>query len=115
MVRRRSTVRFRNGNSISQRVNRGVPMRLATMAGFGLAVISLLISLTYLVLKLIFWDRFSIGSAPILVGLFFFSSVQLIFIGLLGEYIGAILTQVLNRPLVVERERINFEETNETK
>jgi len=92
-----------------------VPMRLATMAGFGLAVISLLISLTYLVLKLIFWDRFSIGSAPILVGLFFFSSVQLIFIGLLGEYIGAILTQVLNRPLVVERERINFEETNETK
>ncbi|MES2355320.1 MAG: glycosyltransferase family 2 protein [Pseudomonadota bacterium] len=92
-----------------------VPMRLATMTGFGLAAISLLISLTYLVLKLIFWNSFSIGSAPILVGLFFFSSVQLIFIGLLGEYVGAILTQVLDRPLVVEKERINFEETNEIK
>jgi glycosyltransferase involved in cell wall biosynthesis len=86
-----------------------LPIRLATMFGFALATISLLISVTYLVLKLIFWDSFSAGFAPILIGLFFFSSVQLFFIGLLGEYIGAIHTQVLKRPLVVEQERINFE------
>jgi hypothetical protein len=86
-----------------------VPMRLATMAGFVLAAISLVISLTYLLLKLLFWDRFTLGEAPMLIGIFFFSSVQLFFIGLVGEYIGAIHTQVLRRPLVVEQERINFD------
>ena len=83
-----------------------VPLRLATIAGFFLSGISLCVSLVYLVLKLMFWNIFVIGSAPLLIGLFFFSSVQLFFIGLLGEYVGAILTYAQKRPLVVERERI---------
>jgi len=87
-----------------------VPLRIATIAGFVLSGVSLLISLIYLVLKLIFWKEFSAGTAPILIGMFFFASVQLFFIGLLGEYVGAILTHVMKRPLVVERERINMNE-----
>jgi glycosyltransferase involved in cell wall biosynthesis len=86
-----------------------VPLRLATMAGFGLSLVSLLIALVYLILKLAFWDRFGLGLAPVLIGMFFLASVQLFFIGILGEYIGNIHTQVLKRPLVVERERINFD------
>lgn len=85
-----------------------VPLRLATMAGFALSALSLLVSLGYLVAKLLFWDQFSLGTAPLLIGLFFFASIQLLFIGLLGEYVGAILTHVARRPLVIERERINF-------
>ena len=85
-----------------------VPLRLATMIGFALSGISLFVSLIYLLLKLIFWNQFSMGTAPVLIGVFFFASVQLFFIGLLGEYVGAILTHVMKRPLVVERERINF-------
>lgn len=85
-----------------------VPLRIATMSGFVLSGVSLLISLVYLMLKLIFWQEFSAGTAPILIGMFFFASVQLFFIGLLGEYVGAILTHVMKRPLVVERERINM-------
>jgi glycosyltransferase involved in cell wall biosynthesis len=87
-----------------------VPIRLATMGGFALALFSLLISFAYLALKLIFWSRFGFGMAPILIGLFFFSSVQLFFIGLLGEYVATIHTQVMKRPLVVEQERVNFDE-----
>lgn len=87
-----------------------VPLRLATIAGFGLSALSLCVSLVYLALKLIYWDRFSMGSAPMLIGMFFFSSVQLFFIGLLGEYVGAILTYAQKRPLVIERTRINFGE-----
>jgi glycosyltransferase involved in cell wall biosynthesis len=86
-----------------------VPIRLATMAGFALGVLSFLISLGYLVLKLIFWDRFQLGTAPLLIGMFFFSSVQIFFIGLIGEYVAAIHTRVQHRPLVVEAERVNFE------
>lgn len=85
-----------------------LPLRLATMMGFALSFVSLLIGLAYLIYKLLFWNRFVIGVAPVVIGLFFFSSVQLFFIGIVGEYIGAIHTQVLKRPLVVERERINF-------
>lgn len=91
-----------------------VPLRIATMAGFLLSGLSLVISLVYLVLKLIFWQEFSAGTAPILIGMFFFASVQLFFIGLLGEYVGAILTHVMKRPLVVERERINMEPASNT-
>lgn len=87
-----------------------VPLRLATMTGFFLAFLSLLISFGYLAAKLLFWDYFSFGLAPVLIGLFFFASVQLFFIGIVGEYVGAIHTQVLNRPLVVERERVNFDD-----
>ncbi len=85
-----------------------VPLRLATMSGFALSLFSLLTGLLYLVYKLLFWDRFSAGMAPVVIGLFLFCSVQLFFIGILGEYIGVILTHVRKLPLVVEKERINF-------
>ncbi len=87
-----------------------IPIRLATMFGFGLSFLSFLLSLGYLVAKLIYWNSFTTGTAPILIGLFFFSSIQLFFIGLLGEYVAAIHTHVLKRPLVVEKERVNFED-----
>lgn len=85
-----------------------VPIRLATMSGFALSALSLLVAIGYLIFKIMFWDQLSIGMAPILIGFFFFASVQLFFIGILGEYIANIHTQVQRRPLVVERERINF-------
>lgn len=86
-----------------------VPLRIATMAGFTLSVLSLVIALVYLVVKLAFWNTFSVGLAPLLIGIYFFGAVQLFFVGVLGEYIGSIHTQVHERPLVVEKERINFE------
>ncbi len=85
-----------------------VPLRLATMAGFVLAGLSFVTALFFIILKLLFWQYIPIGIAPLAISLFFFSSVQLFFIGLLGEYIGAIHTQVMKRPLVIEKERINF-------
>jgi len=85
-----------------------VPLRLATMLGFASALLSLIVALAYFVYKLLFWNSFSVGIAPMVIGLFFFASVQLFFIGIVGEYIGAIYTQVRRRPLVVEKERINF-------
>jgi len=85
-----------------------IPLRLAAMLGFLGSMLCLLVALFYFVFKLIFWMDFSIGVAPTVIGLFFFSSVQLFFIGILGEYIGAIHTQVRRRPLVVEKERVNF-------
>jgi len=89
-----------------------IPLRLATIAGFALAVLSLAIALVYLMYKLVLWDRFETGLAPVVIGLFFFSAVQLFFVGVVGEYIGAIYSQVLRRPLVVEKERVNFDEEN---
>jgi glycosyltransferase involved in cell wall biosynthesis len=86
-----------------------VPLRLATMLGFASAGLSLLIALFYLVYKLIYWKSFSLGLAPLVVGIFFFSSVQLIFLGIVGEYVGSIHTYVRHMPLVVEKERINFD------
>jgi glycosyltransferase involved in cell wall biosynthesis len=86
-----------------------VPLRLATMTGFAVAILSLLVAVGYFIYKLIFWDSFSVGMAPLVIGLFFFAAVQLFFIGIIGEYIGAIHTQVLKRPLVIEKERINFD------
>lgn len=85
-----------------------VPLRLAALGGFALGIISLFLAMVYLVLKLLYWERFPMGTAPLLLAVLFFSSVQLFFIGIIGEYIGAILTQVLKRPLVIEKERINF-------
>lgn len=87
-----------------------VPLRLATFVGFGVAILSFLVALVYLIYKLVYWDSFQAGQAPLVIGLFFFSAVQLIFIGIVGEYVGAIHTQVRKRPLVIEKERINFEE-----
>jgi glycosyltransferase involved in cell wall biosynthesis len=87
-----------------------VPLRLMTMFGFLTSFISLLAGLFYLIYKLTHWTSFSLGLAPLVVGLFFFASVQLIFLGIVGEYVGSIHTHVLKRPLVVEKERVNFGE-----
>jgi glycosyltransferase involved in cell wall biosynthesis len=86
-----------------------VPLRLATMLGFLSALVSILVALFYFVYKLLFWNSFSVGVAPLLVGIFFFASVQLFFLGIVGEYVGAIYTQVRHLPPVVEKERINFD------
>lgn len=85
-----------------------VPLRIATFIGFSVAFFSLLVAFSYFVYKLVFWQSFQLGMAPMVIGIFFFASVQLFFIGIIGEYIGAIYTQVKNRPLVIEKERINF-------
>ena len=87
-----------------------VPLRLAVFIGFTIAAVSLAVALFYFIYKLCYWDSFQVGNAPLVIGLFFFSAVQLIFIGILGEYIGAIHTQVRKRPLVIEKERVNFDE-----
>ena len=87
-----------------------LPLRLATFSGFSLAGVSLLVALAYFIYKLFWWDTFSLGLAPLVIGLFFFSAVQLIFIGIVGEYVGAILTQVKNHPLAIEDEKINFDD-----
>ena len=86
-----------------------IPLRLITIGGFVCSSLSICISLVYFIYKLLFWNSFSVGMAPLVIGIFFFGSVQLVFIGILGEYIGAIHTQILKRPLVIERERINFD------
>lgn len=84
-------------------------LRLATLGGFAISGISFLIALFYLVQKLLYWDQFIAGNVPILIGVFFLGGIQLSFIGLLGEYIMSINTRVMNRPLVIEEERINFD------
>ena len=86
-----------------------IPLRLATMLGFATSLLSLAVALSYFIYKVIYWDTFSVGIAPLVIGLSFFSSVQLFFLGIIGEYIGSIHTQVLKRPLVIEKERINFD------
>lgn len=85
-----------------------IGLRLATFLGMGCGVISAVIGLIYLIMKLILWDDFAAGTAPILIGMFFLGSVQLFFLGFLGEYILSINQRVMNRPLVIEEERINF-------
>lgn len=91
-----------------------VGMRIATILGFILSGISVLVALVYLVMKLIFWERFVAGMTPILLGIFLFGSIQLFFIGLLGEYIMNINSRVTHRPLVIEEERINFSDNKST-
>jgi len=85
-----------------------IGLRLATILGFTLSALSLLTALVYLVLKLIFWDWFPAGMVPVLIGVFVLGSLQLFFIGLVGEYIMNINTRIMKRPLVVEEKRINF-------
>jgi len=87
-----------------------VGLRLATFAGVILSGISMIIAIIYLILKLLYWDRFPAGMAPILIGMLFLGSIQIFFIGLIGEYILTINQRVMKRPLVVEEERINFDE-----
>ena len=86
-----------------------VPLRLATFAGFLGALLSFLVAMGYLIAKLIYWYTFTVGVAPMLIGVFFIASLQLVFLGVMGEYIGAIFTQLQHRPYAVELERINFE------
>ena len=88
-----------------------IGLRLATFLGVGVALISFLVALVYLILKLCNWYNFDAGQAPILIGMFFLGSVQLIFLGVIGEYILSMNQRIMNRPLVVEQERINFDET----
>lgn len=87
-----------------------IGLRLATFFGFAISVISMVIALIYLILKLVFWNTFVAGTAPILIGMFFLGAIQLIFMGIMGEYILSINQRVMNRPLVIEEERINMEE-----
>jgi hypothetical protein len=85
-----------------------IPIRLMAMCGFLLAFLSLIVAIFFFVAKLLYWNSFQLGTAPIIIGLFFFSAVQLLFIGVLGEYIGSIHTKIRDMPLVVEIERVNF-------
>lgn len=87
-----------------------LPLRMAVFGGFFIAMISMLAAFGYFVYKLFNWESFQVGMAPLVIGLFFFSAVQLIFIGILGEYIGAIYTHVKNKPYVIEDELINFDD-----
>jgi len=84
-----------------------VPLRLVIFCGFISAFISFVVGIFYLAYKLVFWNSFTIGVAPLVLGLFFLGSIQLIALGIIGEYVGSIHTLALNRPLVTERERIN--------
>jgi len=86
-----------------------VPLRLVTFSGFAGSLLSMLGGIAYFAYKLLFWHQFTLGIAPIAIGMFFLGSLQLLFMGIIGEYIGNIHTQVHNRPLVVERERLNFQ------
>jgi polyisoprenyl-phosphate glycosyltransferase len=80
------------------------------MGGFLLAILSLIVASIYFITKLLYWDSFQLGVAPVIIGIFFFGAIQAFFIGVLGEYIGSIHTQVRKMPLVIEQERVNFEE-----
>ena len=91
-----------------------IGLRLATFIGTICGGISFLIAIIYLILKLIYWDRFVAGMAPVLIGMFLLGSVQLIFIGLMGEYILSMNARIMKRPLVIEEERLNFSEIQET-
>ncbi len=86
------------------------PLRIVTLAGISMSVASFIFAIIYLVMKLIYWDSFEMGMAPVLIGMFLLGSGQLACIGVIGEYIGAILTRITKRPMVIEEERINFEE-----
>ena len=86
-----------------------IPLRLMAMSGFLLSLLSLITAIFFFVAKLVYWNSFQLGTAPILIGIFFFGAIQTFFIGVLGEYIGSIHTQVRNMPLVVEAERVNFD------
>jgi glycosyltransferase involved in cell wall biosynthesis len=85
-----------------------IPLRIMTILGFAISILSLFVASCFLIAKLLFWNLFSLGIAPTLIGIFFFGGMQMLFLGMLGEYIGTIQTQVRNMPHVIEAERINF-------
>lgn len=86
-----------------------VGMRLATFLGFGIAMVSFVVALFYLVAKLLFWQSFTAGYAPMMIAVFFMGGVQLVFLGFLGEYVMSMNARVMNRPLVIEEKRLNFD------
>ena len=86
-----------------------IPLRIMTIGGFCLSFLSAIVAIGFLIAKLVFWNSFQLGTAPMLIGIFFFGAIQTFFIGVIGEYIGSIHTQVRNMPLVIEQERINFD------
>lgn len=86
-----------------------LPLRIATFFGMIVAAVSFVITLFYLVMKLIYWDSYDIGMATLVIGLFFLGAVQIMFVGILGEYIGEILSRMNKKPMVVEKERLNFD------
>lgn len=88
-----------------------IGLRLATFMGVGIGIVSAVMGLAYLILKLIYWDRFAAGTAPMLIGIFFLGAIQLFFLGFMGEYILSMNQRIMNRPLVIEEERLNFDET----
>ncbi len=87
-----------------------VPLRICTIVGLFAAMLSLLIAIMYAGVKILHWDEMQLGMAPLVIGMFFFASVQLFVIGFLGEYVGNIHTQVLRRPRVVEMDTVNFDD-----
>ncbi|OIN02470.1 hypothetical protein A9235_01935 [Polynucleobacter sp. MWH-Tro8-2-5-gr] len=84
------------------------PLRAMTIIGFGVSIICFFAGLIYLFLKLLYWDSFRLGSAPLIIGMFFIAAIQIFCLGLIGEYVGLIFDHARNRPLVIEKERINF-------
>ena len=87
-----------------------IGLRLATFMGIGIGILSAVMGIAYLVMKLLYWERFVAGMAPMLIGIFFLGSIQLFFLGFMGEYILSINQRIMNRPLVIEEERLNFED-----
>ncbi len=87
-----------------------IGLRLATFMGIGIGILSAVMGIAYLVMKLLYWNRFVAGMAPMLIGIFFLGSIQLFFLGFMGEYILSINQRIMNRPLVIEEERLNFED-----
>jgi glycosyltransferase involved in cell wall biosynthesis len=85
-----------------------IPLRICTIFGFIASIVSFIIAIAYLIIKILHWNEMSLGVAPLVIGMFFFGSIQLMVVGFLGEYVGNIHTQILRRPLVVELERVNF-------
>lgn len=92
-----------------------IGLRLATFMGVGIGIVSVIMGLAYLILKLIYWDRFVAGMAPMLIGIFFLGAIQLFFLGFLGEYVLSMNQRIMNRPLVIEEERLNFGDICEDK
>lgn len=89
-----------------------IGLRLATIFGFVFSFLAVVVSIIYFILKIMYWDKFPVGIAPILIGMFLLGSIQIFFIGFIGEYILTINTRIMNRPLVIEEERINFIDEN---
>ena len=88
------------------------PLRLVTVLGVVMSLVSLVFAIIYLILKIVYWDAFVTGMSPVLIGMFLIGSIQLLCIGVIGEYIGQILTKVTRKPRFIEKETINFNELN---